>query len=184
MNTPIIKARKQGKEILFYNEGQYDTWMQTTPHGWEVKYYKGLGTSTSKEFTQYLQEREKHIVHFDWTETCDDSIDKVFNKARADDRKRWLEVYSKHAYVDTSRRKITYTEFIDNELSHFSNYDCIRSIPNVMDGFKPTSSKVRKLVLSIMSCVRSWPLLRSGTTSAFHAILKITKSTLAPSCWS
>ena len=142
MNTPIIKAKKGTKEMVFYNEGQYDTWKADDPKGWEVKYYKGLGTSTSKEFMQYFQEKQKHVVQFEWQEQCGDSIDKVFNKKRADDRKRWLEGYSKDAFLDTTHRTISYTQFIDKELSHFSIYDCKRSIPNVVDGFKPSQRKI------------------------------------------
>ena len=37
---------------------------------------------------------------------------------------------------------ITYKEFIDRELILFSNYDNERSIPSVMDGFKPAQRKV------------------------------------------
>ena len=140
MNTPIIKAKKNGKEQVFYNEGQYDSWKSTNPTGWEIKYYKGLGTSTSKEFIQYFQ--DKKVVQFEWQDKCGDSIDKVFNKKRAEDRKRWLETYSKDIYLDTSKTTISYSQFIDNELSHFSIYDCKRSIPNVVDGFKPSQRKI------------------------------------------
>ena len=142
MNTPIIKAKKGGKEVVFYNEGQYDTWKASNPKGWEVKYYKGLGTSTSSEFIDYFKEKQKHIVHFAWKPECEDAIDKVFNKKRADDRKKWLEVYSKHKYLDTTHRTISYTQFIDDELSHFSNYDCLRSIGSAVDGFKPSQRKI------------------------------------------
>jgi DNA topoisomerase-2 len=143
MNTPIIKARKGKEELLFYNDVQYDEWKTTSEtRGWDIKYYKGLGTSTSKEFIQYFKDKEKLTVVFECTETCKDTIDMVFNKSRADDRKRWLEQYSKHATVDTRTRAISYDTFIHKELSHFSNYDCIRSIPNLMDGFKPSQRKV------------------------------------------
>jgi DNA topoisomerase-2 len=143
MNTPIIKARKGKDEVLFYNDVQYDEWKASTEtKGWDIKYYKGLGTSTSKEFIQYFKDKEKLTVVFECTEHCKDTIDMVFNKSRADDRKRWLEQYSKTATVDTRTRAISYDTFIHKELSHFSNYDCIRSIPNLMDGFKPSQRKV------------------------------------------
>jgi DNA topoisomerase-2 len=142
MNTPIIKAKKGSEELLFYNDVQYDEWREGDPKGWTIKYYKGLGTSTSKEFLQYFKERDQLIVNFQYTEKCKDTIDMVFNKSRADDRKRWLEKYEKSATVDTRQKMIPYSLFIDKELSHFSNYDCIRSIPNLMDGFKPSQRKV------------------------------------------
>ena len=49
MNTPILKAKKGTQELVFYNDGEYEAWKQLNNEGkgWKVKYYKGLGTSTS-----------------------------------------------------------------------------------------------------------------------------------------
>ena len=33
-------------------------------------------------------------------------------------------------------------DFINKDLIHFSNYDNIRSIPNIADGFKPSQRKI------------------------------------------
>lgn len=142
MNTPIIKAKKGGKELLFYNEGQYESWKESNPSGWNVKYYKGLGTSTSKEFIELFADKEKHVVRFAWEDKCDDSIDMMFSKKRAEHRKEWLKSYSKERYLDTTKKNISYTQFINDELIHFSNYDCQRSIGNVVDGFKPSQRKI------------------------------------------
>jgi DNA topoisomerase-2 len=142
MNTPIIKVKKGTKELSFYNEQQYDAWKEMNPKGWTVKYYKGLGTSTSKEFVALFQQKEQHIVHFEWKPECDDAIDRTFNKKRAEHRKEWLKGYSKDRCLNTDSKTISYTQFIDDELSHFSNYDCQRSIGNVVDGFKPSQRKI------------------------------------------
>ena len=133
--------------MKFYNDGEYNTWKNsetTDTKGWNIKYYKGLGTSTKNEFVEYFQ--EKRFVGFEHTQSSDDAIDMVFNKKRADDRKDWLEnVYDRESYVDTSKPMITYEEFINKELIHFSKYDCDRSIPNLMDGLKIS---LRKIVYS------------------------------------
>ena len=45
MNTPILKARKGTSELMFYNNGEYDTWLETMnqdPKGWNIKYYLSL----------------------------------------------------------------------------------------------------------------------------------------------
>lgn len=147
MNTPILRAKKGQQTRLFYNEGEYNQWKQElTDSGenlgsWTVKYFKGLGTSTSAEFKEYFS--HKKIVNFTYMdETSDNMIDKIFNKKRADDRKVWLENYDKHAFLDTSRENVSYDEFIDNELIHFSTYDCARSIPNMVDGLKTSLRKI------------------------------------------
>jgi len=144
MNTPILKARKGSSELMFYNTGEYDAWLETLNHdpkGWNIKYYKGLGTSTGKEFREYFA--KKKIVGFEHVgKETDDTIDMVFNKKRADDRKTWLGMYDRDSYLDTTKEAVTYDEFIHKELIHFSKYDCDRSIPNLMDGLKISLRKI------------------------------------------
>uniref|UniRef100_A0A6C0KIS1 DNA topoisomerase (ATP-hydrolyzing) n=1 Tax=viral metagenome TaxID=1070528 RepID=A0A6C0KIS1_9ZZZZ len=145
MNTPILRAKKGSQTLLFYNDGEYETWKQSLgpqgTHGWTIKYFKGLGTSTSAEFKEYFA--NKKIVDFVYIDqTSDDTIDKIFNKKRADDRKEWLENYNKNAYLDTSKKHVSYQEFINNEMIHFSTYDCARSIPNMVDGLKISLRKI------------------------------------------
>jgi len=141
MNTPILKAKKGAVELEFYNDGEYNEWKeQNDTKGWNIKYYKGLGTSTGKEFREYFE--KKKLVGFTRSEKSDDAIDMVFNKKRADDRKDWLKYYNRDAYLDTSKTNVTYEEFINRELIHFSKYDCDRSIPNLMDGLKISLRKI------------------------------------------
>ena len=142
MNTPILKARKGNIEMNFYNDGEYDEWKESNDvKGWKIKYYKGLGTSTGKEFREYF--KEKKIVGFEHNgETTTNSIDMVFNKKRSDDRKEWLGNYDRKSYLNTNNTTVTYDNFIDKELIHFSKYDCDRSIPNVMDGLKISLRKI------------------------------------------
>ena len=142
MNTPILKARKGENEKKFYNEGEYEEWKTSNNdgNGWKIKYYKGLGTSTGKEFKEYFQ--EKKIVGFQHSEQSEDAIDMVFNKKRADDRKDWLENYNRNSYLNTNTPMIEYEQFIHKELIHFSKYDCDRSIPNLMDGLKISLRKI------------------------------------------
>lgn len=102
---PILKAKKGSTEILFYNDGEYEEWKKLNDvKSWHVKYYKGLGTSTGKEFREYFD--NKKFVDFIHTgKDSDDSIDMVFNKKRADDRKEWLGLYDREAYLDTNKKK-------------------------------------------------------------------------------
>ena len=142
MNTPILKAKKGKKELDFYNESKYESWKKNNNDGkgWKIKYFKGLGTSSSKEFKQYF--KNKKMVTFKFSENCSDSIDKVFNKHRADDRKKWLGNYNKDEVLNAETKNITYEDFVDKEMKHFSKYDCDRSIPNMMDGLKISTRKI------------------------------------------
>lgn len=142
MNTPILKAKKGNETLVFYNDGEYEAWKHANDtKGWSVKYYKGLGTSTGKEFREYFA--RKKVVWFSHTgNSSDDIMDMVFNKKRSDDRKEWLGNYQRETFVDTSLPTIAYEDFINKELIHFSKYDCERSIPNVMDGLKISLRKI------------------------------------------
>ena len=146
MNTPILKARRGAQEVLFYNDGEFEQWKKqfpdaVVPASWNTKYYKGLGTSTGKEFKEYFE--HKKMVSFVHTgKESDDHLDMAFNKKRADDRKEWLANYSREAFLDTSKPEIPYEEFIDRGLIHFSIYDNERSIPNLMDGLKISLRKI------------------------------------------
>ena len=143
MNTPILKATKGKSTKSFYTESAYLKWKESHNNGkgWKIKYYKGLGTSTAKEFKEYFA--EKKVVMFKYNgNVSDDAIDKVFNKTRADDRKGWLANYDKNATLNPSNNSVLYEDFIDREMMHFSKYDCERSIPNLMDGLKTSQRKI------------------------------------------
>lgn len=144
MNTPILRASKGLQTLSFYNDGEYNTWKTATADSanWKIKYFKGLGTSKSDEFKEYFA--KKKIVDFVYEDgLSDDVIDKVFNDKRANDRKTWLiEKYNKDAFLDTGKASVGYGEFVDNELIHFSNYDCARSIPSMIDGLKISLRKI------------------------------------------
>ena len=50
--TPIVKCTKGKNSETFYTLPQFEEWKESTENdakGWKIKYYKGLGTSTSSE---------------------------------------------------------------------------------------------------------------------------------------
>ena len=145
MNTPILKATKGIQSISFYSQGEYDAWKETqepaTLCKWKIKYYKGLGTSTGKEFKEYFE--NKKVVSFKYTEEgTNTALDLVFDKSMADERKEWLGNFDKSVVLDTSRSEINYEEFVHQEFIFFSKYDCERNIPNLMDGLKTSQRKI------------------------------------------
>ena len=72
-------------------------------------------------------------------------LDKVFDKDRAADRREWIsEEYDPTASIDFDEldTSITYEDFVNKEMIHFSHADNIRSIPSAIDGLKPSQRKV------------------------------------------
>ena len=147
MLTPIVKVSRGSDVNAFYNMPDYERWTKAH-HGdkpaWSQKYYKGLGTSTSTEAKEYF--RNMRLTRYTYTgKASDNALDMAFNSKRANDRKEWLKKYDPEVTLDyaaTGAMDVSYVDFIDKDLIHFSNYDNVRSIPSVVDGLKPSIRKI------------------------------------------
>jgi len=147
MVTPIIKATKGTTTKSFYTDSTFREWYGDGKPGWKIKYYKGLGTSTSAEAREYFKMIGDLTVRFDPDETTTDSVVLAFDKTKADDRKKWLlestekkpsELEVAYGSVD----KLGITDFIHKDLVNFSLADLKRSIAHMSDGLKPSQRKV------------------------------------------
>ena len=143
--TPLLKASKGSTTTSFYNIQEFNVWKTThnNGHGWHVKYYKGLGTSTPAEAKEWF--KDLHEIKYEWNgKLCDDALSLAFTKGKlkADDRKEWLSHYDPERTMSVTAAKTNYKEFVDGELIHFSNADNIRSLPHIMDGLKPSQRKI------------------------------------------
>ena len=166
--TPLVKAIKNEQVLNFANLRAYKTWKEQTgnSHLWKIKYYKGLGTSTSKEAGEYFKAIESNIINVVDIQSnqsnpniksnsdiksnpniksnqSNPDILLAFSKEKINDRKIWLSNYNPESILELEPpATITIKQFIHQELIHFSNYDNIRSIPSILDGFKPSQRKV------------------------------------------
>ena len=148
--TPIVKVWKGDpknptQSRSFYTMPEYEAWNAAHKHekGWENKYYKGLGTSTTEDAQQYFNDIDKHHKEFDVMKDDEASlIELAFSKKKADERKEWLRQFKPGTYLDHTTKNISYTDFVNKELILFSMADNIRSIPSVIDGLKPGQRKV------------------------------------------
>uniref|UniRef100_A0A673BEA0 DNA topoisomerase 2 n=1 Tax=Sphaeramia orbicularis TaxID=375764 RepID=A0A673BEA0_9TELE len=152
--TPIVKNKQ---ELSFYSIPEFDEWKKQTENfkTWHIKYYKGLGTSTSKEAKEYFADMERHRITFRYGGAEDDAaITLAFSKKKTDDRKEWLTNFMEdrrqrrmHGLPEqylygTQTKHLSYNDFINKELILFSNSDNERSIPSLVDGLKPGQRKV------------------------------------------
>mmetsp|Transcript_21054 Transcript_21054/g.48751 ORF Transcript_21054/g.48751 Transcript_21054/m.48751 type:complete len:1973 (+) Transcript_21054:72-5990(+) len=142
--TPIVKVSKGDEQHTFFTLQDYQAWREGhNERGWTSKYYKGLGTSTSKEAKEYFSALDSHQIEFRYEGEEDDAlIDMAFNRERADDRKEWISGWEEGDIVDHSQPSLSYSDFVNKELVQFAKYDVERMIPSVVDGFKPSQRKV------------------------------------------
>ena len=109
--------------MTFYTMPEYEAWKSATDNGkgFNIKYYKGLGTSTSKEAKEYFSAIDSHRMSYRHESMEDDrTIDLAFNKKRADDRKIWINGYEEGSLVDHNVPEVSYKDFINKELVLFA----------------------------------------------------------------
>lgn len=73
---------------------------------------------------------------------CEDAMLLAFRKDMADERKEWVGNYNPENYLDSNQKRVSYYDFVYKELITFTVEANTRSIPNIMDGFKPSQRKV------------------------------------------
>lgn len=65
----------------------------------------------------------------------------AFDESKKDDRKKWLSKYNPEDILEMVG-EVSYKDFINRDLIHFSNADNLRSIPSIVDSFKPSQRKI------------------------------------------
>jgi DNA topoisomerase-2 len=143
MVTPIIKAGS----TWFFTEEEFKA---AGPFS-NVKYYKGLGTSTSVEAKEYFRQIDRLTVQFEQDEKTKKSMTLAFAKDHANHRKQWLRGHMENKPPNVPYGKInklSVTDFIYRDMANFSAADIHRSIPHFADGLKPSQRKV------IFSCLK------------------------------
>ena len=143
--TPILKAFGPRKTVFsFFTAQDFKKWAsrRSDIEKFDIKYYKGLGTSTDDEARDYFREFEKHTIKFRYEDNEDlKSLEMVFGKD-AEQRKKWLDTYDENLAVDHNRSEISYKEWVDQEMIHFSVYSNLRTICHIIDGLKPSKRKI------------------------------------------
>ncbi|XP_045925305.1 DNA topoisomerase 2-alpha isoform X2 [Micropterus dolomieu] len=155
--TPIIKVSHKKTQLSFYSIPEFNAWKesQSNHKSWKIKYYKGLGTSTSQEAKEYFSDMQRHRIPFKYAGPEDDeAITLAFSKKKVEERKEWLTNFMinrrqrrEHNLPEDylygqATKSLSYNDFVNKELVLFSNSDNERSIPCLVDGLKPGQRKV------------------------------------------
>ena len=147
--TPIVKVTHKNLIIPFYNISDYNSWKEKNDSSrFKIKYYKGLGTSTTLEAKEYFKEM-KTLDYKSCSEEDDKYLNLAFSKTESDARKKWiLDNIKNPETLDYTICKVDIKTLINKELVLFSIADNVRSIPNFIDGMKPSQRKV------IFACIK------------------------------
>lgn len=135
------------KQLVFFSLPDFKSWygkFASKPAVKGIKYYKGLGTSTDREARGYFSRIKSHVKFFNYQDAdCKNSIEMAFSLNQVANRKIWLTSTPLDASPDYSRiQSLSYKDFVDQELIHFSVANLARSIPSVLDGLKTGKRKI------------------------------------------
>lgn len=143
--TPIVKVSKSNTKLSFYTHKEYINWKNTdeSKGNWNIKYYKGLGTSTAAEAREYFKNL-KVLNYINKDEKDSEALVLAFKKTEADQRKEWIRKNTENfeGLDYTTKESIPISNLINKELVLFSISDNIRSIPSIVDGLKPGQRKI------------------------------------------
>ena len=143
--TPIVKVSKGNERLSFYTHKEYTNWKETeqAKGNWQIKYYKGLGTSTAAEAREYFKNL-KVLNYINKTTDDSNALVLAFKKTEADERKKWIQKNTeKFEGLDyNTKESVPVAQLINKELVLFSISDNVRSIPSIVDGLKPGQRKV------------------------------------------
>jgi DNA topoisomerase-2 len=88
--TPIVKVSHKNLTTPFYNISDYNSWKEKNDTSrFKIKYYKGLGTSTTLEAKEYFKEM-KTLDYKNCSEEDDKFLNLAFSKTESDARKKWI----------------------------------------------------------------------------------------------
>jgi DNA topoisomerase-2 len=143
MRTPLVRIYTKTQQHVFYNVEELKKFTSNNDVSkMHIKYFKGLGTSSDKEVRDSFG---KSIVEYFLDEKADDNMNKAFHSKQSNQRKEWLRAYNPSecsvSFKDTVN-KMSISDFINKELIRFSQDDCNRNIPNLIDGLKISQRKI------------------------------------------
>lgn len=168
VSSPLVKLTKGDETKEFRSLSQYNNWCLANDggKGWNVKYYKGLGTNDKKEAQMIFIGLMNKIITLVWTpqleqekllngynpahnpnDLCDDIINLIFAKEYRNHRKYWLTLYDENITVDYSQQFVSYYEFFNRDMIEYSVDSNKRGVPHLMDGLKPTPRMIVSLCL-------------------------------------
>jgi len=138
MRTPLVKAFR-GKTLVheFFNEELAHQYINEHPE-LRFKFYKGLGTSTSKEAKEMFRNLKKYTFSMSGAPDC---LQRAFKNDEV--ARKWRkDVVTRPPNYGEDRDGRTYDSFVGGPWVEHARASNERSIADVYDGLKPVQRKI------------------------------------------
>jgi DNA gyrase/topoisomerase IV subunit B len=119
LNTPIVKATKGKDTITFYNLTDYENWKETSESSnYKVKYYKGLGTSTSVEAKEYFINIEEKLLNYLWENMNVNIKAKFSDSDKTPDKTKTKENYNQLLkYMNKNQKTLMKVQIVNQKMN-------------------------------------------------------------------
>ena len=141
--TPLVR-------VYSNNEVIYQSYDDTIPPNllnqpnYNIKYYKGLGSSSSTEAKEYFQNLDEYLISYIHTSKTDDIISNLFSNNSSDFKKLFLTTHNEtSSLIEHSYEYFFYTDFMK-----YCEETNKRSFTNYIDGLKPSYRRVLSTLLN------------------------------------
>lgn len=152
--TPYVRATSKTQVHEFYNMKAYEQWFEQnkdSADNFEIKAYKGLGTSLREDSVRYFTNITKHLKTFTCDEHTKDDINKVFKGENSNVRKQWLSEPPSEP-LDYTKNSFSISSFLNSEVYEYSMHSIKRAVPSLVDGFKTSH---RQVIHTLLNCHKS-----------------------------
>ena len=156
LRTPVIKLLKKDKiSYRFFSVADFKNWKEKNSiKGYEIRYYKGLGSSESYDVKDDL--KHAPTVYCVYDSKSNEGFDLAFHKNNADKRKEWIakwrDVTQVEDIVSVDIKSILrdknnlegaqdISHFLNRELISYSVASLFRAIPSQYDHLKVSQRK-------------------------------------------
>ena len=137
--------------LPFYNTNDYNKFINEHPECKRLQpmYIKGLGGHNTADTNEYFKHYLNNVVGIHMDEQADEMLEIAFKDKLSNKRKEILATRTGDQclprYVG---QDINCSDFIKNDWLDYSYDNCMRSIPSVVDGLKPSQRKVLYVMLN------------------------------------
>lgn len=152
VTTVSKKGGKKNDVTMYYSNPSFRKWFDNleSTKGYEIKYFKGLGTHKPGDHERYLKDLK--IVEYTLDGNEPDMMDLGFNKDMSHDRKSWIthgmkepgtinleeDLYKEFAIEG----ELPLSLFVDDKLIIYHRMVLRRAIPCLYDSFKEGQRKI------------------------------------------
>lgn len=147
--TPIVRAypKRGGTIVKFYNDTDYTNWLQAGDRsGYDIRYYKGLGTHDRAEVLSMCTEFNEHLCELRTTDLTRSRFEVFYGKAsvlrKQELSKPFTPMSAEAKHARLTHKRADCDEILNYEVNESQRYNISRKLDNAADGMNLCGRKI------------------------------------------